>query len=281
MSNPLKKYYRIPGIQITLPSKGIYNKNIESSLNGEIEIFPFTTEDELYLANPDSLLNGSALEHLVKSCAPGIKDDPKDLPMEDINAIILAAKYSTYGDDLDLGIVCPNCAKDYNISVSIRSLLRGINYYPEETSLETGDGLKINLMPLTLEKSTKLQLAELQNISMVQALLNKDIPEDEKSKLLTPSIASMVHNAVDIIIFGIWSIEVDDDGKKIIVDDKKQIREFIENAPSSLTNEIKKKQEEFLSYGIDKKINNKCPSCKHEWTSNLDVDPTSFFGQNS
>lgn len=281
MSNPLKKYYRIPGIQITLPSKGIYNKDIETSLNGEIEIFPFTTEDELYLANPDSLLNGSALEHLVKSCAPGIKDDPKSLPMEDINAIILAAKYSTYGDNLDLGIICPNCAKEYTVSVSIRNLLRGIKYFPEETSLETGDGLKINLMPLTLEKSTKLQLAELQNMSMVQALLNKDIPEEEKSKLLTPSIASMVHNALDVIIFGILNIEVEDNDNKVLVEDNKQIREFIENAPSSLTNEIKKKQEEFLHYGVNKDIHNKCPGCKHEWTSKLDVDPTSFFGQNS
>lgn len=277
-NNPLSQFFRIPGLSITLPTKGVYN-NFETTLTGEIETFPFTTEDELYLSNPDSLLSGSALEHLVKSCVPSFKDDPRDLIMEDINAILLAVKHSTYGDELEMEITCPECGEVFKVSFSIKDILLNIKYFPDETVVETNNGLKIYIKPLDLKSYVKLQLEEIKNISLVQRILNQDIPEEERLKLLSPSVVSMVNNSIDTISMGIEKIVATEEN--LVVTNPVHIKSFIENTTSSLTKLIRKKQEDLLSYGIQKTVDVTCNKCHHEWKAKLDVDPTSFFAQNS
>lgn len=277
-NNPLSNFFRIPGLSITLPTKGAYN-NFETTLTGEIETYPFSTEDELYLSNPDSLLSGSALEHLVRSCVPSFKDNPRDLIMEDINAILLAAKYSTYGDELEMEITCPECGEVFKVSFSIKEILLNIKYFPDETVVETNNGLKIYIKPLDLKSYVKLQLEEIKNISLVQKILNQDIPEEERLKLLSPSVVSMVNNSIDTISMGIEKI-IANNGE-LVVTNPVHIKSFIENTTSSLTKMIRKKQEDLLTYGIQKSVDVTCNKCHHEWKSKLDVDPTSFFAQNS
>ena len=74
--NPLKAFFRKPGIWIKLPSQGRFYSVKPSELNemGEIPVFPMTAKDELMMKNADGLLNGNAIVELVRSCAPCIAD---------------------------------------------------------------------------------------------------------------------------------------------------------------------------------------------------------------
>ena len=83
--NPLSDYFRGTSAYIKLPSCGFYNDpgDIETSENGEIEIYPMTTSDELLFKSPDALLNGEAIAKVIQSCAPGIKN-VKNLLMNNI-----------------------------------------------------------------------------------------------------------------------------------------------------------------------------------------------------
>ena len=73
--NPLKNKIRVAKIYVRLPSSGKYNKlPIEFSHTGELPVRAMTARDELLLRNPDALLNGDAVEKLIQSCIPEIKD---------------------------------------------------------------------------------------------------------------------------------------------------------------------------------------------------------------
>lgn len=273
--NPLQSYYRIPGYQLQLPSGGVYYKNTETSMSNEVEIFPFTAKDELYLTNPDSLLNGSALENVIRSCAPGIKERPGKILMADLDAILLAAKFSTYGDDLNLESVCPKCGESVKFSVSISELLTSTKFFPNQSILKLDSGLVFYLKPIDLESATAIQMAEFNEASAIKSILNEEIPLDQRTLLLKPSINNMVNTAIDVICYGIEKIVIEKDN--IEVTERRMIKEFISNIPAKITEAIKKKQEEFNEYGIPKTTEVKCSSCNHVWQNQITLDPSSFF----
>ena len=74
-NNPLGQYFRKPGLNVGLPSKGKFYKNPPKlTVDGEIAVFPMTAKDELLVKNADSLLNGDAIVQLIRSCVPDIAD---------------------------------------------------------------------------------------------------------------------------------------------------------------------------------------------------------------
>jgi hypothetical protein len=119
LTNPLSVYFRQPGIHIKLPSNGNYTSDgsITLTTSGEVAILPMTAADEIILNNPDSLLNGVAIERIIESCCPQIKN-VKELPITDVDVIILAAKLVSYGDGLDLATKCDKCdtIKEFSFS---------------------------------------------------------------------------------------------------------------------------------------------------------------------
>ena len=123
--NPLSQYFRDVAIYIKLPSNGFYSKpgDIETSSDGEIAIYPMTTADELLFQSPDALLNGESVLQVIKSCAPGIKN-VRELPMSDVESILLGIKYSTYGDQVDYESTCPACSHVKEFGVSIQACLQ-------------------------------------------------------------------------------------------------------------------------------------------------------------
>jgi hypothetical protein len=68
--NPLADWFRQPGIHVRLPTQGKYNTPdfFKFDAGNEVAVFPMTATDEILLTNPDSLLNGSALEQIIVSC---------------------------------------------------------------------------------------------------------------------------------------------------------------------------------------------------------------------
>ena len=64
------------------------------------------------------------------------------------------------------------------------------------------------------------------------------------------------------------------------VTDPNEIFAFIQNIDSSAAKKIDEILAKINSLDIDKKIELKCAkeSCGHEWTSEVDFNPTDFFG---
>ena len=109
-ANPLAKHFRQPAIYTKLPSQGEFwpAGALELPANGEVPIYPMTARDEIILRTPDALLNGQGVVDVLQSCCPSVKDAWK-LPSIDVDAILIAVRIATYGNQLDVDATCPHC----------------------------------------------------------------------------------------------------------------------------------------------------------------------------
>jgi hypothetical protein len=116
-------------LYVRVPSQGAFNPDIEQSMSDELAIMAMTGRDESMMKNPDALLNGEAITSVIKSCVPGIKD-PKDLPITDIDTLLIAIKIATNGDEHEVSAKCPKCNTEtkgvVNLRITNRSGIGGI-----------------------------------------------------------------------------------------------------------------------------------------------------------
>ena len=117
--NPLTKHFRQPALYLKLPSNGAYwpDNSLDLSAAGELAIFPMTTRDEITLRTPDALLNGQGVVDVIKSCCPGIKD-PWLMPSVDVDAVLVAVRVASYGDDMEVNSKCVHCNDPADTCVS-------------------------------------------------------------------------------------------------------------------------------------------------------------------
>lgn len=110
--NPLMDFARIIECSIKLPSNGSWydDDNISFNSIGEVDIKAMLPKDELLLTNPESLISGETIIQVIKSCCPGIKR-PEELYYPDVNALLLGIHKATYGDEIKLHGICPNCTQ--------------------------------------------------------------------------------------------------------------------------------------------------------------------------
>ena len=115
-ANPLSKYFRQPKLYIKLPSQGKWygNNSFEPTVTGEIPVYAMTGKDELILKNPDGLLNGQSTVDVIQSCVPNIKN-AWEISSLDLDMLLVAIRIATYGPNMDVGHVCPNCGVENSI----------------------------------------------------------------------------------------------------------------------------------------------------------------------
>ena len=280
MTNPLFQYFRQPGIHIKLPSKGYYNDSSEMALesSGEVAVYPMTGADEIMLTNPDALLNGSALERIIASCCPAVKN-PKNLPIPDVDVIILASKLVSYGEGLNLIVKCPSCQIAKEFTLSIRDLLEQITYLPDQTTVRLNDDLVVYLKPYTLDSNNKLNLAQFEETKIIQNLVNEDISETDRSRALSLAFEKISQLNLDLLSNSVMIVAMPDS----TVTDQKDIREFIDNSDRKTVKLLKEGLASFNQYGLPKTTELTCDNakCGKSWQTPIVYDPSSFFVSNS
>ena len=70
---------------------------------------------------------------------------------------------------------------------------------------------------------------------------------------------------------------VGDDDEVVVVNDKAQIREFLENCESKIGKEIESRINEVADIGVAKEGMFNCEKCDKEFTSAVAYDPVNFF----
>jgi len=273
--NPLSKYFRRPTSYIQLPSRGIFNPEIDQTMIDEVPILPMTTLDELELKNPDSLLNGEAIVSVIRSCVPSIPD-PRKLPNIDAEAIFLAIRYATYGNETTHTHTCLECneTSDYNIDVNY--VLAKFPTIKEKPIVEH-EGLKIHIRPNTLESITRISFIEAEQLKLVEYYAStefKSDPVENSAKRIYESFYRIASHNVDLVSDAILQIETEDGD---IVTDREYISEFVKNIPKSVTEtinkEIKKISEKPKDIG---KMEFICPECGHNEEVKIEFNPVNF-----
>lgn len=234
-ANPLSKYFRQPKLYVTLPSGGkFYPKDaIEMTETGEFPVYSMTAKDELTMKTPDALLNGQATVEVIKSCVPNIKD-PWQMPSLDLDALLIAIRLATYGEEMQITIKTPVTGEEKVMAVDLRQLLDNFANL-EFSSVAKFHDLTVNIRPLTYREFTKGALKTFEQQRIFNIVNNDSISDEDKLQAFTNSFAKLTELTVDLMTNHIQSIEIGDQ----VVTNKNHIDEFVKNADKSFFQFIK------------------------------------------
>ena len=275
-TNPLAKHFRQPSIYLALPSQGRYwmEGSLDLPLNGQIAVYPMTTRDEIMIRTPDALLNGESVVSVIQSCCPQIKDAWK-MPSIDVDAVLIAIRIASYGQDMDIDSICPNdaCKHENTHALDLTGVLDGIAAPNYNNRVEI-EGLKIKLCPQSYFEGNKNNMMTFEEQRLLSVISSEDIPDDQKTKQFQEHLSRMVNLNLEIITAGTESIETEDG---TIVDNASFIKEFYDNADNKVIAAVRKRFEEFAQSAALPRPKVRCEACDNEYPVEIVFDYTRFF----
>jgi len=273
--NPLSEYFKKPGIYVKLPSEGnYYDEDINLTSTGEIEILPMSAKDEMQFKSPDALLNGESLVKVITSCVPGIKN-PREIPLPDLSVILVGLRIATYGSDMAVFATCTKCENRDELTYDISRMLDNINLITIENTISIKDAI-IYAKPYTLNLHTRASISAFEQSVLMTKIDATDQPEEESIKQLAEGYAKITSLNFELLADSIIKVILPND---ITVTDNEHIRDWIVNTDKATYDVI---QNFVVNTLNEEKVNNNfqhtCSKCNSEFSSDIDFDPTSFFG---
>ena len=277
--NKLSKYYRAPKLYVRIPSQGAFNPDMEPSMSGELAVMAMTGRDETMAKNPDALLNGEAVTSMIKSCVPGIKD-PREIPITDIDTLLIAIKIATNGEEHEVNAKCPKCKSEVGGIVNLRDVLPTAKLLEAEYPVKLDTGVTVYIKPYTYSMQTEAALAAFDETKTLQNLSREKEINSESMSIYNKSFRRMADMSVSLLSRSIIKV-VTPEGDEVT--DQNEIFAFIQNIDSAAAKQIDDTLAKINNLDIDKSVAMKCDkeSCGHEWTSEVDFNPSDFFGDGS
>lgn len=276
--NPLAKHFRQPAIYLKLPSNGTFwpDGSLELPLVGEIPILPMSTKDEIILKTPDALLNGQGVVNVIQSCCPNIKD-AWQTPSIDLDAIIIAIRIASYGNDMDFDSACPVCKESNEYSLDLSQVLSNITPSAYSKKLEVNN-LKIKLKPQAYLNSNKSSMLAFEEQQIIRTLAQLEDNPDEAKVAFDQQLTKLIDLNILMMSTSTEYIETLDG---VIVTDADYIDEFYKNCDSQTIKAVRDQLQSFSEESGLKPIDVKCNHCGHEFSVGLQFDFASFFGKGS
>lgn len=271
--NPLQQYYRQPKVYIRLPSKGQFypQGSLDTSTNEEYAVFAMTAKDELMFKTPDALLNGQSTVEVIKSCVPAILD-PWQMPVIDVDAVLMAIRIATYGNEMEIGGKCPKCQSESDYLIDLTKYLGEMQNFEYDTFVDA-DPLKINVKPYTYRDMTKTALKAFEQQRVLGVINNDSLDEGQKVEMFNESFVKLTQFTVDLISQCISSIETPTG----TVSDSAMILDFINNAPRDVFDKVSHHINHLKDKMTMPEQQVQCSECSHEYTLQITLDAANFF----
>jgi hypothetical protein len=276
--NPLAKYFRQPGLHIDLPTRGAFLRpeQYNPTMAGQIPVLPMRAADELLLSSPDALMSGYAIEKLLESCVPDIKA-PRAISTPDLDVILLAIRAATYGNTMEIQARCPKCGHNHEMDCDLGGMLAGMVHIELEDGLvRLSDEILVYTKPFDMEIGTRIAMVAYDVNRMIQEI-EEDTPEAERSQIRNAAHKRLTDLSVRSLAESITKVVVPNN----TVTKTSDIAEFLSNIPKPWFEKIEKTVDSMNSKGLDKGVNVQCEACQHEWKSDVEFDPSSFFAKGS
>lgn len=276
-ANPLSNYFRQPKMYMRLPSHGQFYPAgaLDNSEIDEYPVYAMTAKDELMFKTPDALMNGQATVEVIKSCIPAIKN-PWQMPSLDLDAVLIAIRIATYGEQMDMHATCPACQHYNDFTLNLVDYLDSIAQTNYNTEINVPP-LQIHIRPYSYKEISRTAMKSLEQQKIFNVVNNEDMPDEEKIEKFGESFVKLTQLTVDVVAGCITQI-VTPEGA---VTDLEAIKEFVENAPSDVFNAINERVMDLKEQMTLKAQNVECSECKHNWTVEVTMDQTNFFGKGS
>jgi hypothetical protein len=273
-SNPLQQYFRRPALYLRLPSGGSgYSENaIDLPENGEIPIYPMTAIDEITSRTPDALYNGIAIFEVIKSCAPNILD-PWEIPVLDLDPILVAIRAATNGNLMEIETTCPSCSEEAKYDVNLAGILANFKPGDYNKPLEIGEDLIIKFKPLPYREVNQTSIMQFEIQKM---LLNIESEEDANQKNEKTARALEVINNMTITLITKTIEYVKTPNATVF--DPAYIDEFLRNIDAKTFESIKQVNVDLRQSTENKPLDIKCVHCSHEYQQEFTINASTFFG---
>lgn len=271
MSSVLNKYKRQPKVYIDIPSELRFVP--ESAYEGsfkDVPVYSMSGADELMMRNPEALLNGEAIKHLIKSCIPSLKD-PGSLSFIDFEYLLLSIRSATYGNEYDRVARCPSCGNEHQYSVNLSVLIDSYSNKDYNTTVNVDD-LKIIVHPLSYDQWTAVQ----QKIFVAQrtAYQSASLAAEDKEAAEKQAYALLKEISEETITLQVKKV-ITPEGEE---SDLATIRDFLLNGDRKYFNAVKLKLEDNVATWELKPIDLECSECQHKFQTPFTMDDASFFG---
>jgi hypothetical protein len=276
--NALISAYRKPELFISLPSGGkYYNIKPKLSVDNELAIYSMTARDSLLTKTPDALFNGETNIALIKSCCPDI-EDPKEVPVNDLLAILLGIRVASYGKNLDLDIKCPECEFLNMLTTDCSTFLSSIKHTTIDNSVTLKNGFKVKLKPYSLNDRTSLQIQQIKQQKLIQHIISQADDNDDDLEInekVGHTFIEIAELTVELITNCIHTVTIPDSDNPI--EDTDTIGEWLTTISSVDYNQIKDHIDELSKDHMDTTLHATCSECNHEWDTSVDLDISNFF----
>lgn len=233
--NPLTSYMRQPKIYITLPSGGEYwpKGSLELTETGEFPVYSMTAKDELIFKTPDALLNGQGMVDVMQSCMPNIKN-AWDIPVIDLDVILIAIRLATYGDKMAFKHIVPGTNEEAEFEIDLRVLLDNLqnNHWIDQVVIN--DDFVVYVRPLTYRHMTKTSIKTFETQRIFNVVNDDSIPEEQKIELFNASFNKLTQVSIDLVADSIYRIDAGDQ----TITDAQFIKEFVANSDKDVFEQV-------------------------------------------
>jgi hypothetical protein len=276
-SNPLANYFRQPKLYIKLPSHGKFysDGSLDTSEIDEYAVYAMTAKDELMFKTPDALMNGQATVEVIKSCVPSIKN-PWSMPSIDIDAVLIAIRIATYGENMEFTSSCPKCSNFNDMVFNLTNYLNITNDFEYDDLIEVGP-LKIYIRPYTYKEISKQAIRTLEQQKIIGIVNDDRLSDEEKIEQFGESFVKLTEMTVGVIAGCVYKIETPEGS----VEDALLIKEFVENSDKETFNAINSRISEMKDRIALKSQTITCQECSHEYDIEITMDQANFFAVGS
>ena len=279
-NNPLQKHFRRPALWIKLPTLGRWYTDGSVDMNQEqqVRIFGLNAKDDIMLNTPDALLNGHALESVIQSCVPEVRD-AKKLLQPDLDAIFLGIKAATNNGRFEIERKCEECNHENNFEVQCARLIDMTTYVEDsDTVIMIGSDLRVRIKPYSYEMRTMMIQKQLEEQRVLTAVeQDQQITDDmQRADILARSIEKLTTMTFNLVAQSITAIEMLGQDA-MVVTDSEHIAEWLTNIDKSTADAVIEAVNALNDVGPPKETEAQCKECGHRWKEKLSFDPALFF----
>jgi hypothetical protein len=279
-ANPLKKYFRQPKLYVRLPSSGNFypNGDLEMTHNGEFPVYPMTARDEISLKTPDALLNGQSTVDVIQSCMPNIKN-AWNIPSIDIDAILIAIRIATYGENIDIELELPNTNIVKSYTTDLRFALDKLLVAAFDTEVVINEVLTAHIKPISYETFTKNSLKSLEEQRIFSIINNQELSDERKMAQFNKSFRVLTDITMGSVAESVLRITTPDGD----VSDPAHIKEFLDNADkeffAKITQHLESQRDKFKMpmFKIETTEEERAQGAPESFETPIALDSSNFF----
>jgi hypothetical protein len=198
------------------------------------------------------------------------------MPSIDVDAVLMAIRIATYGENMEVTATCPDCKTDNDYVFNLTQFLNNVQNFKYETVVNC-DPLIIHVRPYTYQEMTKAGLKAFEQ-QRVFAIINDDKMDDEKKlKMFGESFVKLTELTVDIIAGCISLIETPNGS----TDDIAFIKEFINNSPKDVFEKISDHVSKLKDKINIPEQDATCTECQIKFKMPITMDQSNFFAVRS